>query len=140
MSSQRTFAIIKPDAFAAGHSGKIIDTILGRGFKIAAIKMLHLDKNEAEGFYYVHKERPFFNDLVTFMTEGPIVAMVLERENAIAEWRRLMGATNPGQADEGTIRKQFGTSIERNATHGSDAEDTATFEIAYFFNALEIKG
>ncbi len=137
MSLQRTFAIIKPDAFEAGHTGKIIDRILGHGFKIFAMKVMHLTPDQAEGFYHVHKERPFFNDLVDFMTEGPIVAMALERENAILEWRNLMGATNPEQAEEGTLRKEFGTSIERNATHGSDAEDTANYELGYFFNAME---
>ncbi len=136
--SQRTFGIVKPDAFAAGHSGKIIDEILNNGFKIVGMKVMRLTKSQAEGFYYVHKERPFFNDLVAFMTEGPVVAMVLERENAIAEWRKLMGTTNPEQADEGTLRKRFGSGIERNATHGSDAVETAAFEVSYFFNAMEI--
>jgi nucleoside-diphosphate kinase len=135
--SQQTFAIIKPDAVAAGNSGKIIEAIEGRGFRIAAMKKMHLARTQAEGFYHVHRERPFFNDLVTFMTEGPVIAMILEKENAIADWRALMGATNPEQADQGTMRKQYGSNIERNAVHGSDAPETAAFETSYFFNAME---
>ena len=138
MSLQRTFAVIKPDAVAAGNTGNILAEIEAAGFSIAAMKKMHLTKSQAEGFYYVHKERPFFGDLVNFMTEGPIVALILEKENAIAEWRKLMGATNPEQAEEGTLRKKYGANIERNATHGSDAEETAAFETRYFFNAMEI--
>ncbi|WP_420038335.1 nucleoside-diphosphate kinase [Sulfidibacter corallicola] len=134
---QRTFAVIKPDAVAAGNTGNILAEIEAAGFSIAAMKKMHLTKSQAEGFYYVHKERPFFGDLVNFMTEGPIVALILEKENAIAEWRKLMGATNPEQAEEGTLRKKYGANIERNATHGSDAEETAAFETRYFFNAME---
>ncbi|CAM2069954.1 nucleoside-diphosphate kinase [Sulfidibacter corallicola] len=137
MSLQRTFAVIKPDAVAAGNTGNILAEIEAAGFSIAAMKKMHLTKSQAEGFYYVHKERPFFGDLVNFMTEGPIVALILEKENAIAEWRKLMGATNPEQAEEGTLRKKYGANIERNATHGSDAEETAAFETRYFFNAME---
>lgn len=140
MSLQRTLALIKPDAVANGHVGDIIAAIEKEGFGLVAMKLMHLTKSQAEGFYHVHKERPFFNDLVTFMTEGPIVAMILEKDGAIAAWRNLMGATNPDQAEEGTLRKRFGSGIERNATHGSDAEDTAAFETRYFFNATEMNG
>jgi nucleoside-diphosphate kinase len=138
MSVERTFAIIKPDAFAAGHTGKIIDAILENGFRIVAMKAMQLTRSQAEGFYHVHKERPFFGDLCTFMTEGPIVAMSLEKEGDITAWRHLMGATNPENAEDGTMRKQFGSNIERNATHGSDAPETADYETRYFFNAMEI--
>ena len=133
-----TFAIIKPDAFAAGSTGPILAAINEAGFKVAAMKLLHLTKAQAQGFYAVHKERPFFDDLTDFMSSGPCVVMVLAAENAILKWRETMGATNPAEADDGTIRKKFGTNVERNATHGSDAPETAAFEIAYFFNALEI--
>jgi len=133
----KTFAIIKPDAVAAGNSGKIIAAIEENGFRIAAMKKIHLTRPQAEGFYAVHKERPFFGELVEFMTEGPVVCMILEKENAIPAWRDLMGATNPAEAAEGTLRKQFGTDIGRNATHGSDAEETAAYETAYFFSNLE---
>lgn len=138
MSIQKTFAIIKPDAVAAGNAGEIISEIEKSGFKIAAMKILHLTKKQAEGFYAVHKGKPFFGPLVEFMTEGPVIAMILQRENAILHWRKVMGATDPAKADQGTIRKRFGSSIQSNATHGSDAEDTAAFETAYFFNAMEI--
>lgn len=137
---QKTFAIIKPDAVAQGHVGNILAAIEERGFKIAAMKMLHLTRAQAEGFYAVHRERPFFSDLVAFMTEGPVVAMILQKDNAIKDWRTLMGATNPEQADQGTLRKRFATNIERNAVHGSDAEETAAFETRYFFNAMEMAG
>lgn len=137
---QRTFAVIKPDAFAAGHQGKIIAAIQESGLRVVALKTLHLSEAQAKGFYHVHKDRPFFADLVRFMTEGPIVAMVLEGENAIKRWRDLMGPTNAAEAPEHTLRGQFGTNIERNATHGSDAEDTAAFEIGYFFSGLELAG
>jgi len=135
---QRTFTILKPDAVKTGASGLIIDRLLKEGFRIRALKMLHLTRPQAEGFYYVHKERPFFSSLVTFMTEGPVILMVLEAENAIEKLRKVMGATDPGKADAGTIRKQFGSSIERNAIHGSDAPETAAFEISYFFSQLDI--
>ncbi|CAM2005842.1 nucleoside-diphosphate kinase [Acanthopleuribacter pedis] len=137
MSLQRTFAVIKPDAVADGNTGNILAEIEANGFKIVAMKKMQLTQAQAEGFYHVHKERPFFGELVTFMTEGPIVALILEKEDAIPAWRKLMGATNPEQAEEGTLRKKYGASIERNATHGSDAEETAAFETRYFFNAME---
>ncbi|MEE4241245.1 MAG: nucleoside-diphosphate kinase [Desulfopila sp.] len=135
---ERTFAIIKPDAFAAGHAGKIISRIYEEGFNIVGLKKLHLSKFEAEGFYYVHKERPFFNELTDFMSSGPCLVMVLEADQAIAKWRELMGATDPKEAEEGTLRRQFGTFVGENATHGSDAPDTAAFEISYFFSGLEL--
>ena len=135
---QRTFTILKPDTVAAGKSGAVLDVILKAGFKIRAMKMLHLSKAEAEGFYHVHKERPFFGSLVSFMTEGPIIAAVLEADDAILKLRKVMGATDPAKADAGTIRKLFATNIERNAIHGSDGPDTAAFEISYFFSQLEI--
>ncbi len=138
MSLQKTFAIIKPDAVAAGKAGSIIAEIEKNGFRIAAMKLIHLTKSQAEGFYAVHRERPFFGPLVAFMTEGPVVAMILERDDAVLHWRKVMGATDPSKADAGTIRKMFGTNIERNATHGSDADETAAFETTYFFNAMEI--
>ena len=130
--------MLKPDTVSAGRAGAIISEIEKAGFRIRAMKMLHLTERQAQGFYYVHKERPFFGSLVKFMTEGPIVAMVLEADNAIETLRKVMGATDPGKAEAGTIRKQFGTNIERNAIHGSDGPETATFEIGYFFNQLEI--
>ena len=136
--SELTFAIIKPDAVAAGHVGPILTMIGEAGFKVRAMRMTRLSKAEAEGFYAVHKERPFYNGLVTFMTEGPVVVMALERENAIKAWRDLMGATNPEKAEPGTIRKKFGSGIERNATHGSDAPETAAVEVAFFFRSSEL--
>jgi nucleoside-diphosphate kinase len=135
---QRTFTILKPDTVKDGNTGQIIDRLLKEGFRIRAMKLIHLTKAQAEGFYYVHKERPFFGSLVEFMSEGPIVPMVLEADNAIEKLRKVMGATDPAKADAGTIRKQFATNIERNAIHGSDGPDTAAFEIGYFFNRLEI--
>jgi nucleoside-diphosphate kinase len=135
---ERTFAIIKPNAFADANSGKIISRIYEEGFKIVGIKKLYLSKVEAEGFYYVHKERPFFGELTHFMSSGPCIVMVLEAENAIQKWRDLMGATNPADAAEGTLRRQFGASLGENATHGSDAPETAAFEIGYFFSGLEL--
>jgi nucleoside-diphosphate kinase len=135
---QKTFTILKPDTVNAGKAGAIISEIEKAGFRIRAMKMLHLTEPQAQNFYYVHKERPFFASLVKFMTEGPIVAMVLESDNAIEKLRKVMGATDPAKAEGGTIRKQFGTNIERNAIHGSDGPETATFEIGYFFNQLEI--
>jgi nucleoside-diphosphate kinase len=134
----RTFTILKPDTVKAGNAGLVIDRLIKEGFRIRAVKMLHLTKAQAEGFYYVHKERPFFGDLVRFMTEGPIVLMILEAEGAIEKLRKLMGATDPGKADAGTIRKQFGSNIERNAIHGSDGPETFDFEMSYFFSQLEI--
>lgn len=135
---ERTFAIIKPNAFADGNSGKIISRIYEEGFKVVGLKKLYLSKVEAEGFYYVHKERPFFGELTDFMSSGPCVVMVLEADNAIQKWRDLMGATNPADAAEGTLRRLFGASLGENATHGSDAPDTAAFEIGYFFSGLEL--
>ena len=135
---ETTLAIVKPDAVAAGHLGGILDRILKEEFRIVGLKMLRLSQGQAEGFYAVHRERPFFADLTRFMTSGPVVMMVLERPDAIATWRRLMGATDPAKAEDGTLRKEFGTNVERNATHGSDAPETSATEIAYFFNMLEI--
>jgi len=135
---ERTFAIIKPNAFIAGNAGKILSRIAAEGFKVIGIKKLYLGKREAEGFYYVHKERPFFGELTDFMSSGPCVVMVLEAEGAIKKWRDLMGATNPANAAEGTLRREFGDSLEANATHGSDAPETAAFEIGYFFSGLEL--
>jgi nucleoside-diphosphate kinase len=135
---QRTLALVKPDAFAAGHAGKIMAEILESGLTVVAAKTLHLSERQAQGFYHVHAERPFFGDLVSFMTEGPILAMVLEGENAITRWRDLMGPTDATKAPKDTIRGMFGTNIERNATHGSDAPETAAFEVGYFFSGLEL--
>lgn len=135
---EQTFAIIKPNAFAAGNAGKIISRIYAEGFTIVGMKKLLLSKREAEGFYYVHKERPFFGELTDFMSSGPCIVMVLEAEGAIQKWRDLMGATNPANAAEGTLRREFGESLEANATHGSDAPETAAFEIGYFFSGLEL--
>jgi nucleoside-diphosphate kinase len=135
---ERTFAIIKPDAVAAGKAGAILAEIEKSGFRIRGMKMTRLSQVQAEGFYEVHKARPFYQSLVTFMTEGPVVVLVLEREGAIARWRELMGATNPANAAEGTIRKQFAESIERNAVHGSDAPETASVEIPFFFTTSEL--
>lgn len=133
MALEQTFAIIKPDAVASGHTGSILSMIEGKGFRIRGIKMLRLSRQQAEGFYEVHKERGFFSGLVSFMTEGPVVVLALEREDAIKTWRGLMGATNPEKAEEGTIRKKFAKNIERNAVHGSDALETAAVEIPFFF-------
>jgi nucleoside-diphosphate kinase len=136
--AQRTLCIIKPDAVRNGASGAILAEIDKAGFRIAAIKKEFVSKRAVEGFYAVHRERPFFNDLTTFMSSGPIILMVLEKENAIADLRKLMGATNPANAEEGTIRKRFASSIQENAIHGSDAEDTAAFEIGYWFADCEL--
>ena len=138
MAIEQTFAIIKPDAVAAGHAGQILAMIEKAGFRIRGLKMTRLSKQQAEGFYDVHRERPFFSGLVMFMTEGPVVVLVLEREHAIKQWRELMGATNPGKAAEGTIRKSFAHNIERNAVHGSDAPETAAIEIPFFFTMAEL--
>ena len=137
--SQRTFSIIKPDAVRKGDTGAILAEIQKAGFKIVAIKKLSLSKAQAEGFYYVHAARPFFGELTDFMSSGPIFPMVLEKDKAIADLRKLMGATDPAKADPGTIRKQFASSIGENAIHGSDAEETASFEIGYFFAGYELK-
>lgn len=136
---QRTFSIVKPDAVRKGHTGAILAEIERAGFKITAIKKMSLSEEQAKGFYHVHAARPFFADLTHFMASGPIFPMVLEKDNAIADLRKLMGATNPANAEEGTIRKQFAASIEENAIHGSDAEDTAAFEISYFFAGYEVQ-
>jgi nucleoside-diphosphate kinase len=135
---QRTFSIIKPDAVRKSYSIAILAEIEKAGFTIVAIKKMFLSKSQAQGFYAVHSKRPFFDSLTTFMSSGSIIAMVLEKEDAIADLRKLMGATNPADAAEGTIRKQFASSIEENAIHGSDAEDTAAFEIGYFFAGYEL--
>jgi nucleoside-diphosphate kinase len=135
---QRTFSIVKPDAVRAGNTGAILAEIAKAGFRIVAIKKLSISKTQAQGFYYVHRERPFFGDLTEFMSSGPIILMVLEKENAIADLRKLMGATNPANAEEGTIRKKFAASIQENAIHGSDAEETAAFEIGYWFAGYEL--
>ena len=137
---QRTLALIKPDAFAAGHQGAIMARVQESGLSIVAAKTLQLSPSQAQSFYHVHRERPFFGDLVRFMTEGPILAMVLQGDDAIKRWRDLMGPTDAKKADKGTIRGDFGTDVERNASHGSDAPDTAAFEIGYFFSGLELAG
>jgi nucleoside-diphosphate kinase len=138
MSVQRTLAIIKPDAVAKGAAGKIIARIEESGFTVLAAKMILMSDAQARGFYHVHREKPFFGSLCAFMTQGPCIPMVLEGDNAIQRWRDLMGATNPANAAAGTIRKAFASSIEANAVHGSDAPETAAFEIPYFFAGLEI--
>src|SRR4026209_1938074 len=135
---ERTLAIIKPDAVAALHTGRIIQRIEDAGFQIRAMRMLHLSGREAEGFYAVHRERPFFGSLTQFMSRGPVVVLALEAPDAIKKWRTLMGATDPAKADPGTIRKEFASSIGENATHGSAARDTAAFEIGYFFAGMEL--
>lgn len=135
---QRTLAIVKPDAVKAGLIGDIIKRYEANGLRIVGLKMVWLTREEAEGFYYVHQERPFFKGLVDFMSSGPVIVLVLEGEGAIKKNRDLMGATDPGKAAAGTIRKMFGSSIEKNAVHGSDSKDAAAFEISYFFNRLEM--
>jgi nucleoside-diphosphate kinase len=135
---ERTLAIIKPDGVARGIIGEVIKRLEGNDFKVVAMKMVHLSKKQAEGFYAVHQGKPFFESLTTFMSSGPAVVMVLEGENIISRYRELMGATNYKEAAEGTIRKDFATDIEKNVVHGSDAPETAAFEMAYFFNNLEI--
>jgi nucleoside-diphosphate kinase len=136
--TQRTLAIVKPDAVAKNAIGRIIARIEQAGFTIVAAKLVHMSADDAAGFYAVHRERPFFKSLCTFMTQGPCMPMVLEADNAIQRWRDLMGATDPARAADGTIRKEFASSIEANAVHGSDAPETAATEIAYFFSALEM--
>jgi len=134
---ERTFAIIKPDACKRNISGKILSKIEDQGFRVVAMKKLSMTREQAEGFYAVHRGKPFFASLTDFMSSGPCIVMVLEKENAIAQWRSLMGATNPANADPGTIRKEFALSLEANSVHGSDAPETADYEIKYFFSALE---
>ena len=136
--SNQTFGIIKPDAVRAGHTGSIIHSILNNGFKLRGLKLIHMTRNEAEGFYAVHSERPFFAGLTEFMSSAPCVVMALEKEGAVKAWRDLMGATDPAKADEGTLRKQFGGSVGENAVHGSDSDENAAIEIAYFFSQLEL--
>ena len=135
---ERTLAIIKPDAVAARHAGRIIQRIEESGFQIRAMRMLHLTGSGAEGFYAVHRERPFFGSLTKFMSQGPVVVLALEAPDAILKWRGTMGVTDPAKAEVGTLRKDFGVSIERNATHGSDAPETAAFELGYFFRGMEL--
>jgi nucleoside-diphosphate kinase len=136
--TERTLAIIKPDAVERHLAGRILHRIEDEGFQIRAMRKLHLSKRQVEGFYAVHRERPFFASLTEFMASGPAIVVVLEAPDAIGKWRRLMGATDPAKADAGTLRKEFAQSIERNATHGSDARDTAVFEIGYFFPGIEL--
>jgi nucleoside-diphosphate kinase len=138
MSTQRTFSIIKPDAVASGKAGKVLAVIEGAGFKILGLRMVKLSQEQAEAFYAVHKERPFFASLVKFMIEGPVIVMALEREDAVLKLREIMGATNPANAAEGTIRKLYADSIERNAIHGSDAPETAEEELRFFFTTLDL--
>jgi nucleoside-diphosphate kinase len=132
-----TFGIIKPDAVRAGKTGAVLQRVLDAGFRVRAMKLIHLTKPEAEGFYAVHRERPFFGELTTFMSSGPCVVLALEKEGAVKAWRDLMGATDPAKADEGTLRKEFANSIGENAVHGSDSEENAQIELAYFFSRLE---
>jgi len=136
---EKTFAIIKPDAVAAGNAGKILALIEASGFRIVAMRKETLSRTVAEGFYAVHKGKGFFDELIEFMTEGPVVLLALERENAIEKWREVMGATNPEKAADGTVRKLYGTNIGRNASHGSDAPETAAFELAWFFRGYELQ-
>jgi nucleoside-diphosphate kinase len=138
MSLERTFAIIKPDAVAARHAGEILAAIEQAGFRVLSLRMTRLTVEQAQGFYAVHSEKPFFGGLVKFMTEGPIVVMALEREDAIRKWRETMGATNPANAAEGTIRKRFAANIERNSVHGSDAPETAETELRFFFSTADL--
>jgi nucleoside-diphosphate kinase len=140
MSIERTFSMIKPDAVAAGHTGEILSLLEIEGFRILALRMTRLSKLQAEGFYAVHRERPFFGSLVKFITSGPLIVMALERKDAIAKLREIMGATDPAKAAEGTIRKRYAESIERNSIHGSDGPDTAKTELAYFFSRLNLAG
>jgi nucleoside-diphosphate kinase len=135
---EKTFSIIKPDAVASGKAGKILALLEENGFHIVALRKVKLSQGQAEGFYAVHKERPFYGSLVKFMTEGPVIVMALEREDAVKKLREVMGATNPANAAEGTVRKLFAESIERNAIHGSDAPETAAQELQYFFNTIEL--
>ena len=137
MATNITLTMIKPDAVAAGHAGKIIDLIIQSGFKVQAMKLSRLSKEKAEEFYAVHKERGFFGDLIKFMTEGPVIAAILEKDNAVEDFRKLIGATNPANAADGTIRKLFATDIERNAVHGSDSDENAAIEASFHFSGLE---
>ncbi len=134
----KTFSIVKPDAVASGKAGKILSLLEDNGFRIVALRMTKLSQSQAEGFYAVHRERPFYASLVKFMTEGPVIVMALEREDAVKKLREVMGATNPANAAEGTVRKLYAESIERNAIHGSDAPETAAEELKFFFTAIEL--
>jgi nucleoside-diphosphate kinase len=136
--SNLTFGIVKPDAVLAGNTGSIVQRILDNGFKIRGLKLIHMTQTQAEGFYAVHRERPFFGGLTEFMSSAPCVVMALEKEGAVKAWRDLMGATDPAKADEGTLRKEFGGSLGENAVHGSDSDENAAIEIAYFFSQLEL--
>ena len=136
--TQRTFSIVKPDAVAAGHAGAILSIVEKAGFRLLGCRMLRMRKEQAQAFYAVHSKRPFYDSLVAFMTEGPVIVLALEREDAIAKLREVMGSTNPANAAEGTIRKLFAASIERNAIHGSDAPETAQTELSFFFRASEL--
>ncbi|HZJ47016.1 MAG TPA: nucleoside-diphosphate kinase [Pyrinomonadaceae bacterium] len=136
--SNKTFGIIKPDAVRGGKAGAIIQRILDNGFQIRGLKLIHMSRKEAEGFYAVHRERPFFAGLTEFMSSAPCIVMALEKEGAVKAWRDLMGATDPAKADEGTLRKEFGGSVGENAVHGSDSDENAAIEIAYFFSQLEL--
>lgn len=135
--SNKTFTMIKPDAFANGHSGAILDQIIKAGFKVCALKLTHLTENKAGAFYAVHKERPFYGELVEFMSSGPIIAAILEKDNAVEDFRKLIGATNPAEAEEGTIRKLYAESLGKNAIHGSDSDENAKIEGDFFFSELE---
>ena len=136
---QRTFAIIKPDAVRAGSMGAILARTEAAGFRVVAARLIHMSKAEAEGFYHVHRERPFFGGLTDFMSSGPCLVLCLEAADAIKKWRDFMGATDPAKAAAGTLRKDYGSSIDNNATHGSDAPETAAFELGYFFRGLELR-
>lgn len=136
--SNLTFGIIKPDAVRLGHTGKIIDRVLANGFVFRGAKLIHMTLAQAEGFYAVHAGRPFYGELTAFMSSGPCVVMAMEKEGAVKAWRDLMGATNPAEAADGTLRKEFAASIGENAVHGSDSDENAVIEIAYFFNQLEL--
>ena len=138
MPTNRTFTMIKPDGVEEGHIGAIIDKITAAGFNIVSMKLTQLSQNEAEAFYAIHKERPFFGELVQFMTRGPIVAAILEKDNAVDDFRKLIGATNPAEAAEGTIRKLYASSVGENAVHGSDSDENASIEAAFYFSAREI--
>ncbi len=137
MAGNITFTMVKPDATGKNYTGEILSMITKAGFRILATKMVHLTRNQAEGFYAVHRERPFFNDLCNFMSSGPVVAAILQKENAVEDFRKLIGATNPANAEEGTVRKRFASSVQNNAVHGSDSDDNAIIESDYFFSKLE---
>ena len=134
----KTYAMIKPDAIRNGHLGKILDRTIGAGFKILGAKLIRMTKAQAEGFYAIHKERPFFNELTTFMSSGQTMVLALQKENAVSAWRATIGATNPAEAEEGTIRKEFATSLSENAVHGADSDENAKIEIGFFFTESEL--